>query len=124
MFARRPPTLSPRWTGAIMPTRARLRSPLIAVAFFLCFTSAPVALAQSQWSWPEVSKNLKVLPKNTPPKKLRAVMTGFTRALGVRCSYCHVGEEGKPLDTYDFASDRNDKKRVARGMYRMLGNVN
>ena len=33
------------------------------------------------------------------------VMPGFTRALGVRCSYCHVGEEGESLSTYDFASD-------------------
>jgi tetratricopeptide (TPR) repeat protein len=50
-------------------------------------------------------------------------MVGFTRSLGVRCSHCHVGEEGKPLDTYDFASDKNPKKDVARGMLKMLGKV-
>jgi hypothetical protein len=79
--------------------------------------------AQARWSWPEKSKNLKVLPKDTPPEKLQAAMTGFTRALGVRCSHCHVGEEGKPLDTYDFPSDKNPKKDVARGMLKMLGKV-
>ena len=76
------------------------------------------------WSWPEKSKNLKVLPKDSSPEKLRAVMRGFSRALGVRCSHCHVGKEGEPLSTYDFASDANPKKKVARGMYKMLGSVN
>jgi len=42
----------------------------------------------------------------------------------VRCTHCHVGEEGKPLTTYDFPSDTNPKKDVARGMLRMLGTVN
>src|SRR5262245_23208203 len=51
-------------------------------------------------------------------------MTGFTRALGVRCSYCHVGEEGKPLSSYDFASDANKNKDRAREMLRMLGDIN
>jgi tetratricopeptide (TPR) repeat protein len=51
-------------------------------------------------------------------------MTGFTRALGVRCSYCHLGEEGKPLSTFDFASDQNPNKNRAREMLRMLGSIN
>ena len=51
-------------------------------------------------------------------------MTGFTRALGVRCSHCHVGEEGEPLNTYDFASDDNPNKERAREMLRMLGSIN
>jgi Photosynthetic reaction centre cytochrome C subunit len=86
--------------------------------------SASPGEAQTHWSWPDKGKNLKVLPKDSSPDKLRAVMTGFTRSLGVRCSYCHVGEEGKPLDTYDFVSDKNSKKNVARGMLKMLGDVN
>lgn len=103
----------------------------LAFAIFLLFVTlliaspgAPPASAQPRWSWPEKAKNLKVLPKNTTPEQLRAAMTGFTRSLGVRCSHCHVGEEGKPLDTYDFVSDKNEKKRVARGMMKMLGKVN
>ncbi|MEK7316243.1 MAG: c-type cytochrome [Candidatus Eisenbacteria bacterium] len=105
---------------------ARWIASLVSLGVLLLLPSyfAPSARAQPRWSWPEKSKNLKVLPKNTPPEKLRAVMTGFTRSLGVRCSHCHVGEEGKPLDTYDFASDKNEKKAVARGMLKMLGKVN
>jgi tetratricopeptide (TPR) repeat protein len=84
----------------------------------------PATVRAQQWSWPERGENLQVLPEDFPPERLRAVMTGFTRALGVRCSYCHVGEEGQPLSTFDFASDSNPKKDVARTMYRMLGVIN
>ena len=81
------------------------------------------ASAQDTWTWPEKPKNLQVLPKHWPGSRLRPVMIGFTRALGVRCSYCHKGEEGKPLGTYDFASDENPNKDRAREMYRMLGDI-
>jgi tetratricopeptide (TPR) repeat protein len=84
----------------------------------------PAQPPPAQWSWPEKAKNLKQLPPDTDKAKLRAVMTGFTRSLGVRCSYCHVGKEGEPLSTYDFASDDNPKKEIARGMLKMLGSVN
>ncbi len=50
---------------------------------------APPSRAQ-EWSWPEKPQNLQVLPKDWPGSRLRAPMTGFTRALGVRCSHCHV----------------------------------
>ena len=76
--------------------------------------------AQDTWTWPEKPKNLQVLPKDWPGTRLRPVMVGFSRALGVRCSYCHKGEEGKPLSTYDFASDDNPNKNRAREMLRML----
>lgn len=82
------------------------------------------SLAQDQWTWPEKPKNLQVLNKDWPGSRLSPVMRGFTRALGVRCSYCHDGEEGKPLSTYDFASDENPNKDRAREMLRMLGSVN
>jgi tetratricopeptide (TPR) repeat protein len=87
---------------------------------FLCLP----ALAQQQWSWPEKPKNLQVLPKDWPGSRLQPVMTGFTRALGVRCSHCHKGDEGKPLSTYDFASDDNPNKDRAREMLRMLADIN
>lgn len=90
------------------------------VAGFFALTSS----AQDQWSWPEKPKNLQVLNKDWPGSRLSPVMRGFTRALGVRCSYCHTGEEGKPLSTYDFVSDENPNKNRAREMLRMLGDVN
>jgi len=93
----------------------------IACLVFLCSLSA---CAQDAWTWPEKPKDLQVLPKDWTGTRLRPVMVGFTRALGVRCSYCHKGEEGKPLSTYDFASNENPNKDRAREMYRMLGDIN
>jgi len=87
----------------------------------LIFLFAATASAQ-QWNWPEQPKNLTIL-KGFTGQQLSPVMRGFTRALGVRCSYCHVGEEGKPLSTYDFASDANPNKNRARAMLTMLRSV-
>lgn len=93
-----------------------------AIAPLAVFFALP-SRAQDQW-WPEKPKNLQVLNKDWPGSRLSPVMRGFTRALGVRCSYCHTGEEGKSLNTYDFASDENPNKNRAREMLRMLGSVN
>jgi len=84
----------------------------------------PGVLRAQAWSWPDRAENLQVLPEDFPATRLRAVMTGFTRALGVRCSYCHVGREGEPLSSYDFVSDDNANKERARAMLRMLDDVN
>ncbi len=51
-------------------------------------------------------------------------MVGFSRALGVRCTFCHVGTEGQPLSTFDFASDARPHKELARGMIRMTQQLN
>ena len=88
----------------------------------MVFAALP-AIGQESWSWPEKPSNLQVLPKDWPGTRLRPVMIGFSRALGVRCSYCHKGEEGKPLSTYDFASDDNPNKNRAREMLRMLNEI-
>jgi pentatricopeptide repeat protein len=96
----------------------------IAGIIFLTILWALPTKAQDQWSWPEKPKNLQVLPKDWPGSRLQPVMIGFTRALGVRCTYCHQGEEGKPLSTYDFVSDDNANKNRAREMLRMLGDIN
>lgn len=101
------------------------REAVVSLVGFLClavFSALPVR-AQDTWTWPEKPQNLKVLPKDWPGFRLRPVMVGFTRALGVRCSYCHKGEEGKPLTTYDFASDDNPNKNRARAMLRMLSDI-
>jgi len=95
----------------------------LAAAITTLLLSAPHSRAQ-EWSWPEKPTNLQVLPKDFTGARLRPVMRGFTTALGVRCSYCHKGEEGKPLGAYDFASDENPNKNRAREMLRMLGDIN
>lgn len=102
---------------------ARLLPRILSILSFALLFTLP-ARAQEQWTWPEKPKNLLVFPKDWPGKRLQPVMIGFTRALGVRCSYCHKGEEGKPLSTFDFASDENPNKDRAREMYRMLGDIN
>ncbi len=107
----------------------RFRLSLLGAVAALALHSAPGRTAEPEskppaWDWPVRPENLKVLPKKTSPEQLRAVMTSFTKALGVRCSHCHVGEEGKPLSTYDFPSDRNPKKEVARGMVKMVKMAN
>jgi len=94
----------------------------IGLAFCLC--ARPSATLAQDWSWPQRGENLTALPADFPPERLSAVMRGFTQALGVRCTHCHVGEEGAPLSTYDFVSDANPNKDRARAMYRMLGEIN
>ena len=69
-------------------------------------------------------KNLKVLPKDISRADLLANMKFFSQSLGVRCTYCHVGEEGKPLSTFDFASDAKDHKNIARAMMAMVAALN
>jgi len=82
------------------------------------------SLWAQQWQWPEKPKNLKVLPMGTSPAQLREVMTGFTRGLGIRCSFCHLGEEGQPLDKYDFVSDDKEMKRTTRLMIKLVQTIN
>lgn len=76
-----------------------------------------------QWP-PESFTNLEVLPEDIEQRALVDIMAGFTRALGVRCTYCHVGEESQPLSEYDFPSDEKVEKRKARVMLRMVRAIN
>jgi hypothetical protein len=69
-------------------------------------------------------KNLKVFPKDISRPDLIANMKFFAQSLGVRCTYCHVGEEGQPLSTFDFASDAKEKKQIARKMLAMVHRIN
>ena len=81
--------------------------------------SPPQAKGQP-FAWPDRMQNAQVLPADTSPAQLRDTMRGFAMSLGVRCTFCHVGEEGAPLTQVDFASDSNPHKNIARGMMRML----
>jgi Photosynthetic reaction centre cytochrome C subunit/Tetratricopeptide repeat len=106
-----------------------LRSVILVIAVLVAVASAspldaqPPQQGQPQWQWPEHPKNLKVLPKDIKSEQLQATMIGFTRALGVRCPFCHVGEEGKPLSTFDFVSDGKLQKQIARRMVLMVGDI-
>ena len=97
------------------------RLPLIA-----CLALAPTCLlAQAPGKFPPDSLvNVKVLPKSTPVTEVIGTMRNFAGGLGVRCHFCHKGEEGQPLSTYDFASDDKRTKEVARQMMRMVEEIN
>lgn len=73
---------------------------------------------------PDSFTNLKVLSKDIRPEQLVALMRSFTEALGVRCSTCHVGEENRPLSSYDFAADDKLMKKKARVMLHMVQHIN
>jgi len=83
-----------------------------------------VANAASAQYPPKALTNLKVLPAAISVDSLLEVMAGFTRALGVRCTYCHAGRDGQPLDSIDFASDARLAKEKARVMLRMVEAIN
>ncbi len=89
----------------------------------LCFLAGTFLFSQ-QSKQAEGAKNLRVLPKDISGEQLTATMKGFTRALGVRCNFCHVGEDGKPLSEFDFPSDQIPMKSIARDMLRLTTTIN
>jgi photosynthetic reaction center cytochrome c subunit len=86
--------------------------------------AAAIVLATSALTAQQAApKNLKVLPKDMPRPQVIQIMRGFTRALGVRCQHCHVGE-GDDISKFDFASDDKAAKEVARKMLTMVMEIN
>ena len=86
----------------------------------------PGALSgQAPGRWPPDSLvNTQVIPRTTPVIQVVGIMRNVAFGLGVRCQFCHVGEEGLPLEHFDFASDEKRTKLVARQMMRMVQEVN
>jgi hypothetical protein len=94
------------------------------VAFGLAALPSPLS-AQAPGRWPPDSLlNTKVIPHNTPVMQVVGIMRNLTGALGVRCQFCHVGEEGMPLERFDFAKDEKRTKLVARQMMLMVEEIN
>jgi hypothetical protein len=73
---------------------------------------------------PDSLVNVQVIPRTTPVIEVVGAMRNFAFGLGVRCQFCHVGEEGMPLERFDFASDEKRTKLVARQMMRMVQEIN
>lgn len=96
--------------------------------FFVCVCSLVLsrpAAAQAPGRFPPDSLiNVKVIPDTTPVIQVVGMMRNFSFALGVRCQFCHVGEEGMPLARFDFAKDEKRTKLVARQMMRMVQDIN
>jgi len=104
--------------------RLRFVLPLLACvpALLLAYTPAPADLgAEAGRADTTRHANLQVFPEDIEHEQLMAAMRAFRRALGVRCTHCHVrGEDGE----LDPASDDNPHKEVAREMMRMNQRLN
>jgi photosynthetic reaction center cytochrome c subunit len=102
------------------------RALLLIIAFLLGVASWVVTAGAAQQQTPpaektveQVQKNIQVL-KGLPASKLSAVMNFFGASLGVRCTYCHINNNGQ----WDFASDEKPEKKAAREMITMVLNLN
>ncbi len=93
--------------------------------FVICvaFAAAPVHGQAAKFP-PDSLINTKVIPHKTPVIDVIGQMRNFAGDLGVRCQFCHVGQEGQPLDQFDFASDQKRTKLVARQMMLMVQEIN
>lgn len=69
----------------------------------------------------EKFKNLKVLPKNISDQRIDKVMEEFSKALGVKCNFCHVQIDST---NWDMASDQKPEKNLARKMIKMSNKIN
>lgn len=94
-----------------------------ALAAALLVVLPATLIAQGKFP-PDSLVNVRVIAKDTPVREVVAMMRGWTGALGVRCTHCHVGEDARPLNTYDFASDEKRPKQVARVMLQMANAIN
>ncbi|MFQ5766606.1 MAG: c-type cytochrome [Acidobacteriota bacterium] len=73
---------------------------------------------------PEKLENLKVFPKDIPTRQLIETMKKISQSLGVKCWFCHVGQEGMDISQFNFVSDEKPEKRTARIMMRMTQEIN
>ncbi|MFQ5678746.1 MAG: c-type cytochrome [Gemmatimonadota bacterium] len=104
---------------------AQQRTVCIGSLLAVLFIGAGTSRAEAQgFRWPEEPENIKVLPDSVTGARLGRVMRGFALGLGVRCTHCHVGEEGADLSTFDFAADDKEEKRIARVMLEMVQAIN
>ena len=66
----------------------------VGVAVAVILTSASAQERRNIFADPQ---NLQVLPADISPGELSRIMRGNALGLGVRCQYCHVGEEGRSV---------------------------
>jgi tetratricopeptide (TPR) repeat protein len=72
---------------------------------------------------PDKFTNLKVLPKKIAKDDLVSTMRRFSIGLGVRCNHCHA-QDDSVKGRLDYASDAVKKKEIARGMMKMVAQIN
>lgn len=92
-------------------------------AFALVLLAAALAGQQSAAAQiPDTFTNLKVFDADISRADLVGAMQGWTKALDVRCTHCHVGPDN--LQGMDFATDEKAAKRTARRMLTMSYEIN
>jgi tetratricopeptide (TPR) repeat protein len=130
----------------------------LAAGLLLALTAVGVMSAQNETAQAGAAgrgggpgpRNLQVLPKDTPPQDVVALMQQITRALGVQCTYCHVemtppllsAEEaaaqaaaappaagrgrgrGRGGPQMDYAADEKRQKLTARLMLTLTNDIN
>ncbi len=99
---------------------------LFIVAILLTIIIAIRTFGQQGRPQEEPPKNLKVLPKDMSVEEVKKIMKVFTKSLGVKCEFCHVGkpQEDKPWPKFEFASDDKPEKNIARKMMAMVDSIN
>lgn len=75
------------------------------LVFALCCLGLPAGAAPEH-------KNLQVLSKDISKDELKKTMEGFAEQLGVKCAFCHVGEQ--------YEKDERPHKADARRMIKLV----
>jgi hypothetical protein len=114
----------PSWHHAVGLSDPDPETPMRLVSLAAVLLAFPAALSAQGRFPPDSLRNIKVLPATMSVRDVINVMRGFTGALGVRCPFCHVGQEGADLSTFDFPSDDKPTKATARIMIQMVQAIN
>jgi Photosynthetic reaction centre cytochrome C subunit len=78
--------------------------PVVALGLAAAFATVPTQAADA--------KNLQVLDKTLSKDDVKKIMEGYAAQLGVKCVFCHVGEE--------YEKDEKKQKSDARKMIRLV----
>src|SRR3954451_7786818 len=81
--------------------------------------TTPQAGAVKEKTIGETQKNIKVL-NDVPASQLIPMMNLIAGSLGVKCSFCHVNNNGQ----WNYAADDKQEKNTAREMITMTLNIN
>ena len=79
---------------------------------FRLFCALCLAFAASGKTLAAEGKNLLVLDKNISSEELKKTMEAYAAQLGVKCVFCHVGEQ--------YEKDDKKQKQDARKMIRLV----
>jgi tetratricopeptide (TPR) repeat protein len=99
----------------LKPSRSLIGS-LACLALLSWTGSAPAQI-------PDKFTNLKILPKKIAKDDLVSTMRRFSIGLGVRCNHCHA-QDDTTKGRLDYASDAKEQKQIARGMMKMVAQIN